>query len=266
MSSFLAALTLLVLLGIQGTPADHSNGAPEGEIVLTVLFDNNEADSRLAAGWGFAALLETPRHTILFDTGADGGILLQNMRLMEKDPMAIEAVVISHGHSDHTGGLQALLDLGVHPKLYLLQGFPPSLKERLGAFSEVVESTPGMDIVPGIRSTGQVGTAIPEQALILETAGGIAVLTGCAHPGVVEMTEQASRLAPDSIHTVLGGFHLEQAPEDRIRAIVAAFQDLGVRRVGPTHCSGARAVEIFRDAYGDRFVALGVGRVVRFSR
>jgi 7,8-dihydropterin-6-yl-methyl-4-(beta-D-ribofuranosyl)aminobenzene 5'-phosphate synthase len=240
------------------------NGSAEGEIVLTVLFDNYEAHSGMAAGWGFAALLETPEHTILFDTGADGDILLANMRLMEKDPMAIEAVVISHAHGDHTVGLQALHDLGVRPRVYLLSAFPSSLRNEIGAYTEVIRTTPGMEIVPGIRSTGQVGTAIPEQALILETTGGMVVLTGCAHPGAVEMATQASRLAPGPIDAVLGGFHLEGVPDERVRAIVEAFQGLEVRRAGPTHCSGARAMEIFREAYGDRFVPLGVGRVVRF--
>lgn len=232
--------------------------------MLTVLFDNYEADSRMAAGWGFAALLETTEHTILFDAGADGDILLANMRLLDKDPMAIEAVVISHAHADHTGGLQALHDLGVRPTVYLLSAFPSSLRDEIGAFTEVVETTPGMEIVPGIRSTGQVGTAIPEQALVLEAARGIVVLTGCAHPGVVEMTEQASRLGPGPIDAVLGGFHLEGVPDDRVRGLVEAFRSLDVHRAGPTHCSGARAMEIFREAYGDDFVSLGVGRVVRF--
>lgn len=93
MSSFLRPPTLLILLGTRGTPDDESNGAPQEGIVLTVRFDNGEADSRLAAGWGSAALLETSQHTIPFDTGADGELLLRDMRLMEKDPMAVEAVV-----------------------------------------------------------------------------------------------------------------------------------------------------------------------------
>jgi glyoxylase-like metal-dependent hydrolase (beta-lactamase superfamily II) len=100
-------------------------------ITATVLFDNFWTDDRLQTGWGYALLLETAEHTVLFDTGGDGGVLLENMRLLGKDPMAIDAVVISHAHGDHTGGLEALLDLGIEPRLYLLESFP----EEMTSFS-----------------------------------------------------------------------------------------------------------------------------------
>ncbi|MCK5652960.1 MAG: hypothetical protein KAJ42_16340, partial [Gemmatimonadetes bacterium] len=66
-------IPLLSLLSPRG--AENRLGA-QGEITVTILFDNFWTDDRLQTGWGFAALLETPEHTILFDTGADGEILL----------------------------------------------------------------------------------------------------------------------------------------------------------------------------------------------
>jgi len=260
----LAAISLLSLAGPMEGQRSEMEPPPQGEITVTILFDNFWTDDRLATGWGFSALLETPEHTILFDTGADGEILLENLRLLGKDPMAIEAVVISHAHGDHTGGMQALFDLGLRPTLYLLSGFPARMREDAANSLEMVEASPGQEIIPGVLTTGQMGTDIPEQALVLETQAGTVVLAGCAHPGIVQMVERAREIRPGTLHMVMGGFHLMQASGGEIRGILAEFQRLGVERVGPTHCSGLVAMNAFQDTYGEDFQRLGVGRVLRF--
>jgi 7,8-dihydropterin-6-yl-methyl-4-(beta-D-ribofuranosyl)aminobenzene 5'-phosphate synthase len=235
-------------------------------ITATVLFDNFWTDDRLQTGWGYALLLETAEHTVLFDTGGDGGVLLENMRLLGKDPMAIDAVVISHAHGDHTGGLEALLDLGIEPRLYLLESFPEELTAGAVASLDVVLSERGEEIVPGIRSTGQVDGAIPEQGLVLDTRDGPVLLTGCAHPGVVEMTRRAAEVAGGPVYAVLGGFHLNQASGEVLGGVIEGFRELGVRRAGPTHCSGLTAMSVFQDVYAENFQRMGVGRVLEFRR
>jgi len=237
---------------------------PPGEITVTILFDNTAADDRLSIGWGFAALLETPDHTILFDTGVDGEALLENFRILGKDPANVEAIVISHAHGDHTGGLQALFELGLRPKLFLLSGFPAEMRTGVSELVEMVETTPGQEIVPGIRTTGQIGTLIPEQALVLETREGMVVLTGCAHPGVIEMVEGAQKVGSGPLHLVMGGFHLMESPLEQIQWILAEFRRLGVEQMGATHCSGDLAISTFQAAYGEDFRPLGAGRVLRF--
>ena len=76
------------------------------------------------------------------------------------------------------------------------------------------------------------------------------------------MLRQITASAGRPIHTVLGGFHLLQTPADEVAGIVAAFKDLGVGRVGPTHCTGPDAIRKFKEAFGDRFIGGGVGTVV----
>ena len=61
---------------------------------------------------------------------------------------------------------------------------------------------------------------------------------------------------------VVGGFHLLQTPADEVKRMVAAFREMGVGRVGPTHCTGPEAIRLFREAYGDRYIPGGVGAVV----
>lgn len=260
---FFALLTLP--MGIESNPLhEHPPTQDRGTFTVTILFDNTPAQEGVETGWGFSALIESPGHTVLFDAGADPGVLAGNMRALGKDPSAIEAIVVTHAHADHTAGLGALFEHGVEPVVYLLEAFPAALRASFPEGIPVVNALPGQEIAPGIRTTGTVGTAIPEQALILDTGAGTVILTGCAHPGPVAMVEQAAQFSSAPLHLVAGGFHLVQASPDTVQAIIQDFRRLGVARAGATHCTGDPAIEAFRSAYGDDFQPLGVGRVLTF--
>lgn len=105
-------------------------------------------------------------------------------------------------------------------------------------------------------------SGIVEQALAVETAEGLAVITGCAHPGVVEMVRRAKQIGGAKVYLVLGGFHLGGANRQKIERIIADFRKLWVRRVAPCHCTGDRAVEVFVDAFGADFIQNGVGFMI----
>ena len=72
---------------------------------MTILYDNEKCREDLEADWGFACLVEVRGLKILFDTGADGPVLLENMNKLDIDPRTVDEVFISHVHFDHTGGL-----------------------------------------------------------------------------------------------------------------------------------------------------------------
>jgi predicted metal-dependent RNase len=105
-------------------------------ITITIVYDNYQEDQRLSTGWGFSALIESQDYTLLFDTGANGLILLQNMRILGIDPLKIDSVVLSHAHDDHTGGLLTLLNTGVKPTVYLLPSFPASIKHQIEQYTQ----------------------------------------------------------------------------------------------------------------------------------
>jgi len=264
-TKLLNAVILLPLIVAWLPPLEVQEETLGEEMVLTVLFDNLTEQEELQTGWGFSVLIETPDHTVLFDTGADGDILLGNMRKLGKDPSQIDALVISHAHSDHTGGLETLLGLGIRPRIFLLSGFPPELKDGLPDGMEVLLAAPGDEIVPGIRTTGQVDGPVLEQALILETREGPIVLTGCAHPGPEEMAARGAEVTGQSIFGILGGFHLFQASEEEIAGLISRFQAMGIVKTGATHCSGPQAMAAFQEAYGEDFFQMGVGRVIRLN-
>ena len=78
---------------------------------ITIVYDNEACKEGLKADWGFSCLVEAHGKRMLFDTGANGRILLENMEKLHIDPATIEEVFISHIHRDHTGGLAELLKL-----------------------------------------------------------------------------------------------------------------------------------------------------------
>jgi len=88
------------------------------------------------------------------------------------------------------------------------------------------------------------------------------VLTGCAHPGVVEMVRQAQEVVPGRIALLGGGFHLHQSGKHQVQALIAELRELGVEKVLPAHCTGDAAGALFRAEYGKNSIEGGVGRTV----
>ena len=260
-SRFFAILVFAALL--LGRSA--SGQEPGDEITVTIAFDNYAAAEGLRTGWGFAAFLETPDHTVLFDTGNEGPSLMENLSALQKDPSIIDAIVISHAHWDHTGGLQTLLATGITPRIFVLSAFADEVRPLVPEGIEILETEPGQEIVPGIRSTGRLGRDIPEQALFFETEDGTVVLTGCAHPGAVAMAQRARDLGSGNLYAVLGGFHLMDSAEGELTRVLGRFRELHIQEAGPTHCSGEQTMDAFRSAYGSSFLELGSGRVLRFT-
>ena len=106
-------------------------------IEITVLCDNRKYSGRLETAWGFACLIEGLSRTILFDTGPDKTLLLNNMAKLGTDPQSIDAVVISHYHGDHTGGLDSFLRKNSNVELYLPVSFHRTIKEKARAYGEI---------------------------------------------------------------------------------------------------------------------------------
>ena len=241
-------------------------GVVFGGVTLTSVFNNVPSGAGLKTGWGYACLIEGMDKTVLFDTGADGYRLLFNMQRLGKRPQNVDIIVLSHIHLDHVGGLEAFLARNPHVTVYVPASFPPWLKESVRAHEAGLVSVTGpMQIAPAVFTTGEMGRSIKEQALVLETAKGLVVVTGCAHPGVGNMARQAKEVYKEPLYCVMGGFHLSRASDTTIRRIIEEMKSLGVRTVAPSHCTGEGACALFKVAWDADFLDGGLGAVVEIE-
>lgn len=208
------------------------------KVKLTVVYDNKAKKSGLIADRGFSCLIEAPDiPKILFDTGADGSILLHNMNELNIEPNTIGIVVISHPHKDHTGGLKDILKANKDVELYL----PWSFKRRISAkrVSKIKES---LEIRQGIFSTGELRGK--EQSLVISTSKGLVVVVGCAHPGVGTILDAAVRFG--KIYGIIGGLHSfgqfdRLDPLSLICPCHCTQHKLAIKRLLPDRCSDCGA-------------------------
>lgn len=230
---------------------------------IEVVYNNVPHAPGLATAWGFAAVIQTGTDTVLFDTGGDGPTLLRNLQRLEIDPQSIDAVVLSHVHGDHTGGLDDFLARRPDVTVYVPRSFSPTFRrgvKRRGARVETVGEA--QHLFAHYYSTGEMGNHTDEQALIIDTPAGLVVMTGCAHPGIVEIARTARAYRGKDIYLLMGGFHLMGKSERSLRATLQALRDLGVRKVAPSHCTGDDAIALFRRQWGSDFIEGGCGAVI----
>ncbi len=244
-------------------PIRSSLRPTETELALITVYDNNQYNPDLKTGLGFSCLAKFNDRDILFDTGVDSLTLLSNMERLNIDPQEIDFIVLSHIHGDHVDGLWGLLEKNKDVVTYIPVSFPDSFRERIKSYGASYQNIKGpTQIIEGVYSTGELGTSVKEQALAIETEKGLVILTGCAHPGVVEMARKAKEYIGQGVYLVLGGFHLGGMPEGKIMEIIADLKNLGVKEVAPCHCSGDRAREFFKESFGEDYLENGVGRII----
>lgn len=188
---------------------------------FTVVYDN-EALNGFKKDWGFSCLIG---ENVLFDTGARYDTLRHNIDRLKVNLSKIDTIVLSHFHGDHTGGIDVVRYLDkvqvVTPKSFFKQ-----MKVRLSRFEnvEMVEITEAVEIAKGIISTGELGE-MGEQSLLIHTAKGIVVVTGCSHPGVGLILHVARQFGP--VYGIIGGFH----GFDELKALE------GIEVIVPCHCT-----------------------------
>lgn len=237
------------------------------EVTITVLFDNEAYVGGLQTGWGFSALLEGVEKRILFDTAANWPKLSGNMKRFGIEVDGIDAVVLSHIHPDHTGGLYGLLENKADIEVYVPVSFPAEFKNKIKEFgARLIEVGQSLQICKEVYSTGQIGRLIKEQGLIIKTQKASVLITGCAHPGVIKMAEAAKKILADEILLLMGGFHLEWSVTLRIKSIISHLKKrYGLRYAAASHCTGKKAIRLFEKAFGDNYISTGAGKVIKID-
>ncbi len=105
-----------------------------------------------------------------------------------------------------------------------------------------------------------------DQALIVKSDSGLVVILGCAHRGIINTLYHARKLTGvEQVHTVMGGCHLFRAPQKQLQATISALKELGVQRIGVSHCTGLAAAAVMAQEFGDQFFFNNAGTSLNLS-
>lgn len=229
----------------------------EGTIKISMMYNNIGKNEALIGDWGLSILVEQEEEALLFDTGGDGKILLQNLESMKVDLDKISTVVISHNHGDHLNGLKGVLEnISKQPKIYVPDHELQDIQASFPDCTLIGVSDP-VRLNRFAWTTGQlVGSqSIYEQSIVLKQGNFIYVFTGCSHPGVVNIVEKVKRIFFDEdIRLVAGGFHLMNHTDKQILDISDKLKNLSVEKISPSHCTGNAAMNIFQDEWENDFI------------
>jgi 7,8-dihydropterin-6-yl-methyl-4-(beta-D-ribofuranosyl)aminobenzene 5'-phosphate synthase len=187
-----------------------------------------------------------------------GGLLTLRNELMKINPQAMSRV--------HVGAGIFAPRRGIGTNKFI------AVKEQYEATGgKFIVYDKAKEIVPGVWITGpvprpnveknyqdglevQIGDAwiadnVPEDSsLVFNTAKGLVLLSGCGHSGVVNTLQYARtflRAAP--VYAAIGGFHLYDAPEEKIAWTAGKFKELGVAQILGAHCTGIETVFRLRE-------------------
>lgn len=228
---------------------------------IKIIFDNYKHDPKLKTLWGFSAWLEDQK--LLFDTGSNGRVLLQNMAKLKIDPKKIKYLFISHSHWDHIGGIDSVLEQNPNITMFV----PSSLSKHLiddliyQAKKVVVIGKKPQKLFDNIYTTGVLGKEIPEQSLIINDKD-LTVLTGCGHYGAENIAKFASKILDKKIKLLMGGFHLLRSGEEKIEDTINILKKMKIKYICPTHCTGDKAIEIFQKKFKKSYIEGGAGKEI----
>lgn len=243
-------------------------------IKVTTVVENTTFQPELQAEHGLAFHIEADGVNILFDTGQTD-LLLQNALTLGIDLLEVDAVVISHGHYDHIGGLNAFLELNKRAKVvikrrafddkyhgtirYVGSALDSRLSEgRICFVEDIVELTDGVRVVPDIPIIDAGATHLKgfkvkqdgrfeqdwfedELFMSISTPDGLVVISSCSHRGIVNIVDAAQKAFNSKVRMVLGGFHLLNALPEEVERTVAYFEQLQLEKIGVCHCTGLDA-------------------------
>lgn len=270
---------------------------------ITTLIENlPDKDGKLQFEHGFSAYIEAEGKQILFDTGQTGAFA-ENAGALGIDLSATDAVILSHGHYDHTGGVQTLLSIikkkipvyvgkefflpkykhlddGTWkyngnpfekeelPEIHFVEEEVTVLSENLYLFKNFTRENDFESVNPKFfvkTDNGFVQDLFPDEiALGIKTKQGLVLLVGCSHVGIVNILEHVKKHLKLPVAAVIGGTHLVEAGEKRLKKTVAAFKTYEISTVAVSHCTGEAGMELLQKEFPAGFVLNTTGNVIEF--
>lgn len=211
---------------------------------FTVLAENTPGEDGLSGEHGLSLHIRTERYSILFDMGT-GGLFATNAAKLGVNLEEVDLAIVSHGHYDHGGGLQAFLSLNAQAPVFVhADAFRGHFARRKGGHDEDIGLDPRLRDHPRLVLTGdrhvpgedlllfsdvrgrrlipagnrtlfrQAGSkTLPddfshEQNLIISEGETSVLVTGCSHRGIINILERFKELMGKAPDCVVGGLHL----------------------------------------------------------
>ncbi|MBN1123778.1 MAG: MBL fold metallo-hydrolase [Sedimentisphaerales bacterium] len=270
------------------------------DISITVLVTNTVFGPKFKAEHGLSLWIEYGGKRILFDTG-QSNLLFSNAGLLDVDLTKADAVILSHGHYDHTGGLNRFLKIVPDARVYLHpKALDRKFSQKDGRIREIgmqsstrhtllervrektaVETERPTVVFPGVTVTGQIprisefehysgdfyldrpcrteDSLMDDQAMVLDLDNGAVVVLGCCHAGIINTLQYIRTITSKRISAVIGGMHLSNASESRVKKTVSFLNDFNIEMMAPMHCTGFSASVALKNAFRSEFVECPVG-------
>ena len=234
------------------------------EIMKVTMLYNNIGDSdTMENDWGLSIWIEDKDEAILFDTGGNPKILMDNLAKTDIDFSRLSKIVLSHNHKDHTDGLIGVLEKSDYkPEVYVAMHDLEDYKIKHPKAKIIGVETP-VKLTPSISTTAQLvnpRNEVHELSVVVHKEKSVYLMTGCSHSGIVDMVDHVTSSYPKlKMEQVMGGFHLRNKNEPELIEISNDLKKLGVKNLAASHCTGDLALEIFRKEWGENFIDFNLG-------
>lgn len=268
---------------------------------ITAILENSKLNKKLTAKHGLSLYIETEQMNIIFDLGPDHSYI-KNAQALGIDLNKAHAVIISHGHSDHIGGLNYLEEVNKHAPIYLSSNALESHWLKIGPYyhnvgakdtidnydnrmmfvDDGIEITEGIHIIP-LEPTNEYTKNLykgdkkklddfnHEIVLVIENENGLVLFSGCSHHGIVNIAKTITKKFPTkNINAIIGGFHLIDLPivntlgktRAEVISIGHTLNEMKIDCIYSCHCTGAKGFSILKTVLKGKLQSFKTGQII----